>query len=61
MELKSALKMWIVGFIVFASMRYMLPNYILNKPIILKDLLVISTCYGLALIARNELTNNFNL
>lgn len=53
------LKTAIVGFIVFALIRYALPNYILGKAIELKPLIVLSACYGLALIVRLELMERF--
>lgn len=53
------LKTMISGFIVFALIRYALPNYILGLPIDLKTLIVLSACYGLALIVRLELMERF--
>tara|TARA_B110000037_G_C16895917_1_gene414164 strand:- start:146 stop:322 length:177 start_codon:yes stop_codon:yes gene_type:complete len=47
---------WVIGFVVFALIRNILPNLILNQEISLKKILVVSSCYGLALILRQELT-----
>ena len=47
---------WVIGFVVFALIRNILPNLILNQVISLKKIVVLSSCYGLALILRQELT-----
>ena len=50
------MKTWLIGFVVFAFIRSLLPDLILNKEISMKKILVVSSCYGLALILRQELT-----
>jgi hypothetical protein len=52
------IKMWFIGFIVFALIRYALPNYILGKTIDLKVLFITSSCYGFALLIRKYLMDN---
>lgn len=55
--MKNYTKTWLIGFVVFALIRSILPNLILNQEINFKKIFVISSCYGLALILRQELTN----
>ena len=50
-------KTWLIGFVVFALIRSLLPDLILNKEISMKKIFVVSSCYGLALILRKELTD----
>ena len=54
--MKNYMKTWLIGFVVFAFIRSLLPDLILNKEISMKKILVVSSCYGLALILRLELT-----
>lgn len=49
-------KTWLIGFVVFALIRSILPNLILNQEISMKKIFVVSSCYGIALILRQELT-----
>ena len=56
---KNHLKTWLIGFIVFALIRTILPNMILGKEITAKQVIVVSACYGLALVVRQELTEMF--
>lgn len=55
--MKNYVTTWLIGFVVFALIRSILPNLILNQEISLKKILVVSSCYGLALILRQELTD----
>lgn len=55
--MKNYTKTWLIGFVVFALIRSILPNLILNQEISFKKIFVISSCYGLALILRQELTD----
>jgi len=54
--MKNYTKTWLIGFVVFALIRSILPNLILNQEISMKKIFVVSSCYGLALILRQELT-----
>ena len=54
--MKNYTKTWLIGFVVFALIRIILPNLILNKETSMKKLFVVSSCYGLAIIIRQELT-----
>ena len=55
--MKNYTKTWLIGFVVFALIRSILPNLILNQEISMKKIFVVSSCYGLALILRKELTD----
>lgn len=55
--MKDYAKTWLIGFVVFALIRSLLPNLILNQEISIKKIFVVSSCYGLALILRQELTD----
>lgn len=57
--LKNRLKTWLIGFIVFAVFRTIIPNLILGKEIGIKKVLVVSTCYGIALIIRKDMMDMF--
>ena len=48
-------KIWAVGFLVYGSLRYIIPNKILGKDINLKSLIVLSSFYGFALLLRRYL------
>jgi len=52
MDTRDTLNIWSVAFLVFATIRYALPNYILGKDINMKTMIVGSAFYGLALIVR---------
>ena len=57
--MKNYILTWVIGFIVFALFRTLLPSMILGTEISMKKLIVVSSCYGLALIVRQELTDMF--
>lgn len=59
MKKVELMKIWLIGFIVFALIRYSLPNFLLGKAIDLKTLIVVSSCYGLALIVRKQMMEMF--
>ena len=48
-------KIWAVGFLVYGSIRYIIPNKTLGKDINLKSLIVLSSFYGFALLIRRYL------
>jgi predicted PurR-regulated permease PerM len=48
-------KIWAVGFLVYGSLRYIIPSKILGKDINLKSLIVLSSFYGFALLLRRYL------
>ena len=48
-------KIWAVGFLVYGSIRYIIPNKILGRDINLKSLIVLSSFYGFALLLRRYL------
>jgi len=48
-------KIWAVGFLIYGSIRYIIPNKILGKDINLKSLIVLSSFYGFALLIRRYL------
>lgn len=45
---------FLFAIIAFASTRYALPNKIMNKPIVFKEIIVLSLCYGLCSILRKK-------
>lgn len=44
----------VVAFVTFMSVRYYLPNIILNKPTSMWSAFVLSFCYGLTVYIRNH-------
>jgi len=56
----NLIKNAIISFFAFATTRYMLPNYILNKEINIYNMLILSTCYASCAFLRQYLSTVYN-